>query len=112
MVLKGRVVTADAIFCQRDLCQAVVKREGHYFIAVKENQPELLRDIRDAFDPPPDAAFSASESRPHRGAVLGMLYAAEAARSDRDPQAPGDHAPDRVSRLAGGRAGLLRRARG
>ena len=72
MVLEGRVVTADAMFCQRDLCRAVVKRGGHDFIAVKENQPGLLGDIRDAFTPPPTAAFSPSAARPHRGAVRRM----------------------------------------
>lgn len=74
LVLEGRVVTGDAMFCQRDLCQAVVKRKGHYFIAVKENQPGLLQDIQDAFNPPPDAAFPPSATRPHRGAVRRMHH--------------------------------------
>lgn len=74
LVLKGRVVTADAIFCQRDLCRAVVKQGGHYLIAVKENQPGLLQNIQDAFNPPPDAAFSPSAARPHREAVLGARH--------------------------------------
>ncbi|MFV0445223.1 MAG: ISAs1 family transposase [Planctomycetaceae bacterium] len=45
LTLKGRIVTADAIFCQRDLCQQFLDAGGHYLIAVKENQPQLLRDI-------------------------------------------------------------------
>ena len=40
MVLEGRVVTGDAMFCQRDLCEQVLKDGGHYFVVVKENQPE------------------------------------------------------------------------
>ena len=46
MVLKGRVIVGDAMFCQRDLCQQVIDLEGDYLIAVKENQPGLLREIQ------------------------------------------------------------------
>ena len=60
LVLEGRVVTGDAMFCQRDLCAQVVRDGGHYFVVVKDNQPELLRDIEDAFARAADAAFSPS----------------------------------------------------
>jgi hypothetical protein len=60
LVLEGRVVTGDAMFCQRDLCAQVVADGGHYFVVVKDNQPELLRDISDAFTQTADAAFSPS----------------------------------------------------
>jgi DDE family transposase len=60
LVLEGRVVTGDAMFCQRDLCAQVVKDGGHYFVMVKDNQPELLRDIGDAFSRAAAAAFSPS----------------------------------------------------
>ena len=49
MVLKGRVITGDAMFCQRDLCEQIVKDDGHYFFVVKENQPTLLQNITSAF---------------------------------------------------------------
>ncbi len=45
LVLHGRVVVGDAMFCQRDLCQQIVDLDGDYLIAVKENQPALLREI-------------------------------------------------------------------
>lgn len=57
MVLKGTVVVGDAIFCQRDLCEEVVAQGGDYFLAVKENQPNLLREIQHEFAAE-DAAFS------------------------------------------------------
>lgn len=57
LALKGRVVTGDAMFCQRALCQAVVDSGGDYFFQVKENQPALLRDIRQELTASP-AAFS------------------------------------------------------
>lgn len=49
MVLKGRVITGDAMFCQRDLCEQIIQDEGHYFFVVKENQPTLLQNITSAF---------------------------------------------------------------
>jgi predicted transposase YbfD/YdcC len=58
LVREGRVVTGDAMFCQRELCAQVVRDGGHYFVVVKDNQPELPRDIGDAFTRAADAAFS------------------------------------------------------
>ena len=54
--LKGTLITGDAAFTQRDLCEAVVQGEGDYFLTVKDNQPTLEADIRAAFSP----AFSPS----------------------------------------------------
>lgn len=51
LVLKGRVVTGDAMFCQREICQEVVNREGDYFVVVKENQPMLRAAIAEEFRP-------------------------------------------------------------
>lgn len=55
--MTGRIVVGDAIFCQRDVCQAVIDSGGDYVFAVKENQPGLLRDIELEFNAAP-AAFS------------------------------------------------------
>jgi predicted transposase YbfD/YdcC len=46
MVLEGRVIVGDAMFCQRDLCKQIVEDGGDYFFPVKENQPTLLREIQ------------------------------------------------------------------
>lgn len=51
MILQGRIVTADAMFCHRDFAQEVRDRGGHYFFAVKDNQEQLKRDIASAFEP-------------------------------------------------------------
>jgi len=51
IVLKGRVITGDAIFCQRDLCQQIIDSGGDYMIAVKDNQPELKAAIEAEFQP-------------------------------------------------------------
>jgi DDE_Tnp_1-associated/Transposase DDE domain len=56
MLLKGKLIVGDAIFCQRDVCQTIIEREGHYLVWVKENQPKLLKDVRSVFTDP--AGFS------------------------------------------------------
>ena len=49
---EGRVVTGDAIFCQRNLCQQVVDAGGDYLFVVKGNQPRLQTDLEIVFEPP------------------------------------------------------------
>jgi predicted transposase YbfD/YdcC len=48
LALKGCVVTADALHCHRETAKTIVARGGDYVLAVKENQPGLLRDARAA----------------------------------------------------------------
>lgn len=52
----GRVLTGDALFCQRHLCQQILAAGGDYLLLVKENQRTLYDDIRLLFDPPADLA--------------------------------------------------------
>ena len=52
--LTGTVVTADAMFTHRDVCDAVRDRGGDYLLPVKDNQARLLADIRTALDDPAD----------------------------------------------------------
>ena len=47
--LEGVVVTGDAAFTQRDLCEAIIKGGGDYYFRVKDNQSALLDDIKTAF---------------------------------------------------------------
>ena len=49
--LTGRVVRTDALSTQREVCQQIRDAGGHYFVPVKENQPTLLKDLREAFSP-------------------------------------------------------------
>jgi DDE_Tnp_1-associated/Transposase DDE domain len=58
IVLQGRLVTGDAMFCQRDLSQQIIDAHGHYLWFVKDNQPTLLNDIKAAFAASVEAAFS------------------------------------------------------
>jgi predicted transposase YbfD/YdcC len=49
---RGRVLTGDALFCQRPVCQDVLRGGGDYLLLVKENQPTLFHDIQLLFEPP------------------------------------------------------------
>ncbi|MGH2562251.1 MAG: ISAs1 family transposase [Thermomicrobiales bacterium] len=51
-----RVLTGDALFCQRSLCAQVGAAGGDYLLLVKENQPALSEAIQLLFDPPPALA--------------------------------------------------------
>jgi hypothetical protein len=60
---QGCVVSGDAMFTHRDFCDEVVQGGGDYILTVKDNQPNLLADIKAAFaepeeglSPPPDRA--------------------------------------------------------
>ena len=47
--LEGAIITGDAIFAQREICQHIRDRHGHYLFTVKDNQPQLRSDIATAF---------------------------------------------------------------
>ena len=52
--LSGRIVTGDAMFTQREVCQTIQQAGGDYLLAVRGNQPELEDGIAEAFgDPSP-----------------------------------------------------------
>jgi DDE_Tnp_1-associated/Transposase DDE domain len=44
--VKGNILTGDAMFCQRDLCAAIIEKGGDYLFAAKDNQPSLVTDIK------------------------------------------------------------------
>jgi DDE_Tnp_1-associated/Transposase DDE domain len=64
LVLKGRIVTGDAMFCQREVCEQILHQGGHYFFALKDNQPTLKEAVTAEFR----AAFSPGERTPTRRA--------------------------------------------
>jgi DDE_Tnp_1-associated/Transposase DDE domain len=43
--IRGTVVTGDAMFCHKDVCDAVIEGQGEYLFTVKDNQPTLHYDI-------------------------------------------------------------------
>jgi len=47
--LSGTVVTIDAMGCQKAIAEKIAEKKADYILAVKENQPRLLDDIKDSF---------------------------------------------------------------
>jgi predicted transposase YbfD/YdcC len=47
--LEGALVTIDAMGCQKDIARQVRASNGHYVLAVKENQPALYADLQKCF---------------------------------------------------------------
>ena len=55
LVLKGRVITGDAMFAQPDICRTIVDSGGDYLMVVKDNQKDLKEaiegDLMPSFSP-------------------------------------------------------------
>ncbi len=51
-IVTDRVVTGDALYCQRQLCEQVVGGGGDYLLIVKSNQKSLYEDIELCFETP------------------------------------------------------------
>jgi predicted transposase YbfD/YdcC len=49
--LRGKIVTGDAMFAQRELSRQIVAAGGAYVWTVKENQPQVRQDIELLFQP-------------------------------------------------------------
>lgn len=50
LMLKGCIVTLDAMGCQREIAAKIKERGGDYLLALKGNQGELHEAVRDHFD--------------------------------------------------------------
>lgn len=60
--LKGRIVTADAMSCQRKIAQQVIDQGADYVLALKGNQETLHDDVRRFLDDPAAPLASATET--------------------------------------------------
>jgi len=64
----GKVVTGDALYAQRNLCQQIIAGKGDYLFIVKGNQPELYENIVLLFaDPPFGECFADAKQRSRHG---------------------------------------------
>ena len=45
--IKGTIVTADALNCQKETAEIIVKQKADYLLSVKDNHPNLKKDIED-----------------------------------------------------------------
>ena len=50
LVIKGCVITIDAMGCQKKIAEIIVKKEADYILHVKKNQPTLMNQIEGFFD--------------------------------------------------------------
>lgn len=50
LFVKGCIITVDAMGCQRDIAEKIIDKKADYVLAVKGNQPTLMKDIIDWFD--------------------------------------------------------------
>ena len=50
--LRGKVVTGDAMFCQKAICKTIIDGGGDYVFTVKGNQKDLKENIETAFKEP------------------------------------------------------------
>ena len=60
LTLKGAIVTADALNCQRAIAGQIVEQEGDYALALKGNQGTLYDDVRLLLDDPESKASTAA----------------------------------------------------
>ena len=47
--LRHKIVTADAMGCQKEIAQVIVDQKGDYLLAAKDNQPTLHAEMQAAF---------------------------------------------------------------
>jgi hypothetical protein len=104
--VKGRIVTGDAIFCQREICQEIVGQGGDYVLLVKDNQPGLRIDIAAGFGYEAGArsiAAAFSPGRPAAGAAAGKdgSVRRQGARPPRATHVANDDYPDAASEVVG-----------
>jgi len=50
LLVKGRIISADAIFSSRAWCAAIHVYDGYYLIPIKGNNPAVLRDLTEFFE--------------------------------------------------------------
>ena len=53
VLVKGRIISADALHTQHAFCFSVTRWDGDYVLIAKDNQPTLADDLRLFFSEPP-----------------------------------------------------------
>jgi predicted transposase YbfD/YdcC len=63
LLVKGRIISVDAMHTQKKWCAGVHSYGGHYLVIAKENQPGVLHDLMDFFA---DKELDGGEWRTHK----------------------------------------------
>jgi predicted transposase YbfD/YdcC len=69
--LAGAVVTIDAAGCQVENARIIREREGHYLLAVKDNQPTLRAAVEAVLDRACEAGFEGGRYDGHESVEYG-----------------------------------------
>jgi predicted transposase YbfD/YdcC len=57
LVLKGCIVTIDAMGCQKNIASKIIEKEADYLLSLKGNQGNLVEQVEDSFRFLPVSAF-------------------------------------------------------
>ncbi len=69
LTLRGRIVTADAMSCQRKIAQQAIGQGGDYVLALKGNQETLHDDVRRFLDDPATPLTGATDTDKDHGRI-------------------------------------------
>jgi predicted transposase YbfD/YdcC len=68
LLVKGRIISADAMHTQKDWCAGVDAYDGYYLLVAKKNQPGVRQDLLDFFE---DKALDQGEWDYHKTVQKG-----------------------------------------
>jgi predicted transposase YbfD/YdcC len=75
LVLKGAIVTIDAMGCQKAIAEAIADKGADYVLALKGNQGELYDDVRTFFESEEGCALPALETTDaDHGRIENRIY--------------------------------------
>lgn len=66
LVLKGCIVTIDAIGAQKSIVKKITDKEADYVIALKENQKTLYREVQDTYEQAEKSQYREIEHTSHQ----------------------------------------------
>ena len=58
LLIKGAVITIDAMGCQKKIAEEIIKKEADYILAIKGNQANLHKEVIDIFNKVKTPAFA------------------------------------------------------
>lgn len=50
LLIKGTIITIDAMGCQKKIAKKIIKKGADYILAIKGNQPNLYKEVVDLFE--------------------------------------------------------------
>lgn len=66
LLVKGCIITIDAMGCQKDIAEKIIDKKADYVLALKGNQPTLFENVVEWFDSAENSNFKDFEVDNHR----------------------------------------------